>query len=92
MTRRWLGAGAAALLALGFFSIAFSLLAERGLWPQLPPGALHDSDLIAGFAVAIGLVWLLARPRARPGSEEREADRASVSHEASVKDSARLAG
>jgi hypothetical protein len=62
MTRPFLRWTAAAL-ALGVFSIAFSLLAERSLWPQLPPGALHDTDLVAGFAAAIGLVVLLATHR-----------------------------
>src|SRR5450432_160446 len=44
------------LVALGLFSLVFSLLAERGLWPQLPAGALHGSDLAAGFAVGAGLI------------------------------------
>ena len=63
MTRPFLRWSAAALTALGVFSIAFSLLAERGLWLELPPGALHDTDLVAGFVVAIGLVVLLATHR-----------------------------
>lgn len=63
MTRPFLRWSAAALAALGVFSIAFSLLAERSLWPQLPSGALHDTDLVAGFVVAIGLVVLLATRR-----------------------------
>jgi hypothetical protein len=63
MTRPFLRWGAAALTALGVFSIAFSLLAERSLWPQLPPGALHDTDLVAGFVAALGLVVLLAARR-----------------------------
>ncbi len=50
---------AALLVALGLFSLGFSLLAERGLWPELPPGALHDTDLAAGFAVVSGVIWLL---------------------------------
>jgi hypothetical protein len=65
---RSLRAAAAALAALGLFSLGFSLLAERNLWPRLPDGALHGTDLVAGFAVAIGLVALLARrpPRTVP--------------------------
>ncbi|HXM78939.1 MAG TPA: hypothetical protein VOA00_06880 [Thermoanaerobaculia bacterium] len=63
MTRPFLRWGAAALTAFGVFSIAFSLLAERSLWPQLPPGALHDTDLVAGFVAAVGLVVLLAARR-----------------------------
>jgi hypothetical protein len=79
MTRPFLRWTAAALAALGVFSIAFSLLAERGLWPQLPPGALHDTDLVAGFVVAIGLVVLLATHRGEiprlPEVREEPSDR-----------------
>ena len=71
MTRPFLRWGAAALTAFGVFSIAFSLLAERSLWPQLPPGALHDTDLVAGFVAALGLVVLLA---ARRGEVPRPPD------------------
>ncbi|MDQ2979969.1 MAG: hypothetical protein M3R62_12190 [Acidobacteriota bacterium] len=52
---------AGALVAVGLFSLAFSLLAENGLWPELPPGALHNVDLVAGFLAALGLVALLLR-------------------------------
>ncbi len=60
---------AALLVALGLFSLGFSLLAERGLWPQLPPGALHDTDLAAGFAVVLGLIWLLWKEGSRAASD-----------------------
>jgi len=39
-----------ALAGLAVFSFAFTLVAKHGLWPQLPPGALHDTDLWAGLA------------------------------------------
>lgn len=58
--RKFLLASLAALAALGLFSLVFSLLAERGLWPELAPGALHDTDLVAGFLSAIALAALLA--------------------------------
>ncbi|MEP6768431.1 MAG: hypothetical protein ABJC61_07160 [Acidobacteriota bacterium] len=60
---------AALLVALGLFSLGFSLLAERGLWPRLPPGALHDTDLVAGFAVVVGLIWLLWKEKSPAASE-----------------------
>jgi hypothetical protein len=77
MTGPFLRWSAAALTALGAFSIAFSLLAERSLWPELPPGALHDTDLVAGFVAAIGLVVVLAMhrweiPRLPEGSIARD--------------------
>jgi hypothetical protein len=56
---------AVALAALSLFSLGFSLLAERGLWPELPPGALHDTDLVAGFAAAAALAALLLFDRGR---------------------------
>ena len=54
---------ALALVCIGLFSLVFSLLAENGLWPELPPGTLHNTDLAAGFAAAVGLVALLALDR-----------------------------
>lgn len=54
---------ASALLAIGLFSLVMSLLAENDRWPQLPPGALRGVDLVAGFAVAIALVLVLAFKR-----------------------------
>lgn len=58
---------AVALAALGLFSLVFSLLAERGLWPKLPAGALHGTDLVAGFAAGAGLLaYLLFRRPAGP--------------------------
>lgn len=68
---RWTGWTAALLVALGLFSLGFSLLAERGLWPSLPPGALHDTDLVAGFGAVLGLLWLLLREKKRGPAVER---------------------
>jgi hypothetical protein len=56
---------AGALLAVGVFSLVMSLLAEDGRWPQLPPGALRGVDLVAGFAVAVALLVVLAVRRGR---------------------------
>ena len=59
---------AIALVSVGAFSILFSVLAENGLWPELPPGTLHNTDLIAGFLAAIGLLAALAL--AKPNDAE----------------------
>jgi hypothetical protein len=86
-SRRLLRTGAIALIALGLFSLIFSLLAERGLWPRLRAGALHDTDLVAGFAAVVGWVILLARRRPRSenggsphpvGADPANADRAPI--------------
>jgi hypothetical protein len=58
---RFLRFASIALLSIGLFSLVFSLLAENGLWPGLPSGALHGTDRIAGFVAAIGLVIVLAK-------------------------------
>lgn len=63
---KFVRASIVALAALSLFSLGFSLLAERGLWPELPPGALHDTDLVAGFAAAAALAALLLFDRGRP--------------------------
>lgn len=51
------------LAGLSVFSFAFSLLAERGLWPGLPPGALHGTDLWAGLVGGTILFLILALKR-----------------------------
>jgi len=51
------------ILGLALFSLAFTLAAKRGLWPQLPPGALHDTDLWAGLAGGVVILFLLLKPR-----------------------------
>ncbi len=66
------GRGAPRLVALGFlllllFVSAFTLAVERGLWPRLPPGALHNSDLVAGLLGGVAIFLLLWRGRERPG-------------------------
>ena len=68
------------LAAIGAFSVGYSILAENDLWPRLRPGALHGTDLIAGFAVVVGLLALLiagggrGRGKADGGKEpQREA-------------------
>ncbi|HEX7253671.1 MAG TPA: hypothetical protein VF376_12370 [Thermoanaerobaculia bacterium] len=51
------------LVGLALFSIAFTVAAKRGLWPPLPPGALHDTDLWAGLATGVVILFLLLKPR-----------------------------
>ncbi len=48
-------------LGLALFSALFSLAARRGLWPELPPGALHNTDLVAGLIGGVALFVLLVR-------------------------------
>ena len=50
------------LVGLALFSIAFTFAARRGLWPSLPPGALHDTDLWAGLAAGVVILFLLLKP------------------------------
>ncbi|HKA36549.1 MAG TPA: hypothetical protein VKH43_06985 [Thermoanaerobaculia bacterium] len=49
------------IAALALFSTLFTLAAFYDWWPRLPPGALHDTDLWAGFAGALALLVLLLR-------------------------------
>ena len=55
-----------ALAAVGTFSVVFSVLAENGRWPELPPGTLHNVDLAAGVLAALGLVIALAFGKTAP--------------------------
>jgi hypothetical protein len=59
-----------ALAGLALFSLLFSLAADNGLWPRLPAGALHNTDLWAGLAAGVLLLlWMLLPPR-RSSSED----------------------
>ena len=69
---RWALVG---LSALALFSLLFSLAADNGLWPSLPAGALHGTDLIAGVAAGLGLLWLLLRPKRAATSVQDETRR-----------------
>jgi len=59
-----------ALAGLAVFSFAFTLVVKHGLWPQLPPGALHDTDLWAGLAGGVLLLGLLLRRSLRTSAED----------------------
>jgi hypothetical protein len=57
--------------ALALFSTIYSLAAWYDWWPRLPPGALHDTDLWAGFAGGVALLLvLLLNPPLRHGSDD----------------------
>lgn len=52
------------VLGVALFSALFSLAAGRGLWPELAPGVLHDTDLVAGLIGAVVVLlalWLRRR-------------------------------
>ncbi len=52
------------VFGIALFSALFSLAAGRGLWPELAPGVLHDTDLVAGLigaVVALLALWLRSR-------------------------------
>jgi hypothetical protein len=58
-------------LALAVFSAVYSAAAWYDWWPRLPPGALHDTDLWAGFAGGVALLLvLLLDPDRRNGSKD----------------------
>jgi hypothetical protein len=50
-----------ALAGLALFSLLFSVAADNGLWPRLPAGALHDTDLWVGLVAGVALLLLLLR-------------------------------
>jgi hypothetical protein len=58
-----------AVAALALFAILVTLAVERGLWPQLAAGSLHDSDLWIGLGA--GVAWLaILLVRRRPRSAD----------------------
>jgi len=59
MTRSILRTAIFSVAGLGLFSLLFSLAADNGLWPSLPAGTLHDTDLWAGLAAGVALLLLL---------------------------------
>jgi len=55
-----------AALALALFSTLYSIAAWNDWWPRLPPGALHDTDLRAGFVGCVALLYALVGPVLKP--------------------------
>jgi hypothetical protein len=55
----------AGLLWLAAFSALYTAGDEIGAWPELPPGAFRDVDLVTGFLAGIGILLLLALPKRR---------------------------
>jgi hypothetical protein len=62
-------------VALALFSTLYSLAAWYDWWPRLPPGALHDTDLWAGFAGAVALLLVLLLDRVRRNGSNDEGSR-----------------
>jgi hypothetical protein len=63
-------------LALAAFSGIYSAAAWYDWWPRLPPGALHDTDLWAGFAGGAALLLALLLDRGRTNNDEGSRHRA----------------
>lgn len=53
----------AGLLWLAAFSALYTAGDEIGAWPELPPGAFRDVDLVVGFLAVIAVLVLLASPK-----------------------------
>jgi hypothetical protein len=53
-------------IGLALFSTLYTLAAFYDWWPRLPPGALHDTDLWAGFIGGVAILVVLLR-RKTPG-------------------------
>ncbi len=53
----------AGLLWLAAFAALYTAGDEIGAWPESPPGAFRDVDLVAGFLAGIAVLVLLARPK-----------------------------
>ena len=51
------------LLWLAAFSALYTAGDEIGAWPELPPGAFRDVDLVVGFLAVIAVLVLLASPK-----------------------------
>jgi hypothetical protein len=60
--------------ALALFSALYSLAAWYDWWPRLAPGALHDTDLWAGFAGGGALLAVLLLNRVRGKETSRALD------------------
>jgi hypothetical protein len=55
-----------AVLWLAVFSALYSAGEQFGIWPELPPGALRDLDLVVGAIVVAALVVALLLSRRGP--------------------------
>ena len=61
-------------LALALFSTLFTIAAWYDWWPRLPPGALHDTDLWAGFVGGAALLILLLLNRGSRTAQGEDAE------------------
>ena len=55
-------------VALALFSTLYTFAAFYDKWPRLAPGALHDTDLWAGFAGGVALLLVLLLRSRTPGA------------------------
>jgi len=55
-----------AAAGLALFAVFFEIASARGWWPSLRAGALHDTDLWAGFLGCAAILVLLLARRAGP--------------------------
>ncbi len=62
----------AGLLWLAAFSALFTAGDEVGAWPELPPGAFQNVDLIAGFLAGVAVLALLALPKRAAGADSSQ--------------------
>jgi hypothetical protein len=59
----------AGLLWLAAFSALYTAGDEVGAWPELPPAAFRDVDLVVGVLAGIAVLLLLALPKPRRTAE-----------------------
>ncbi len=52
----------AGLLWLVVFAALYTAGDEVGVWPDFPPGAFRNLDLLAGFLAGIAVLFVLAFP------------------------------
>ena len=61
----------AGLLWLVAFAALYTVGDEIGAWPELPPGAFRDVDLVVGFLGGVAVLFLLALPKRAAQADSR---------------------
>ena len=62
----------AGLLWLAAFSALYTVGDEIGAWPELPPGAFRDVDLVAGTLAGVAVLLLVALPKRAAGADSSQ--------------------